>query len=234
MEKKLVIAIDGYSSCGKSTFAKAIARELNYIYIDSGAMYRAVTLYCLRKGLIGRKSIDIDGIKNALKEIHINFIYNPDTGEYETWLNSENVESEIRNIEVSDFVSRISQVPEVRTRMVELQRQIGVFKGVVMDGRDIGTVVFPDADIKIFMTASIDVRAERRYRELRMKGQEVDYQEIKRNITERDRADETRAISPLKKADDAVILDNSEMSVEDQMRWIREIISEKKNAGRNR
>jgi len=234
MEKKLIIAIDGYSSCGKSTFAKAIARELNYIYIDSGAMYRAVTLYCLRKGLIGRKTIDIEGIKNALGDIHINFIYNPDTGEYETWLNSENVESEIRNIEVSDHVSRISQVPEVRNRMVELQREIGVYKGVVMDGRDIGTVVFPDADIKIFMTASVDTRAERRYRELQAKRQNVDYNDIRRNITGRDMADETRSISPLRKADDAILLDNSDMTVEDQMRWIREIIAEKKNANRNR
>lgn len=234
MEKKLIIAIDGYSSCGKSTFAKAIARELNYIYIDSGAMYRAVTLYCLRKGLVGRKTIDIEGIKNALRDIHINFVYNPDTGEYETWLNSENVESEIRNIEVSDHVSRISQVPEVRNRMVELQREIGVYKGVVMDGRDIGTVVFPDADIKIFMTASVDIRAERRYRELQNKGQNVDYNDIRRNITGRDRADETRSISPLRKADDAILLDNSDMTVEDQMRWIREIIAEKRNANRNR
>jgi len=234
MEKKLIIAIDGYSSCGKSTFAKAIARELNYIYIDSGAMYRAVTLYCLRKGFITKNGIDTEGIKNALKDIHITFVYNPDKGEYETWLNSENVENEIRSIEVSNFVSRISQIPEVRTRMVELQRQIGVLKGIVMDGRDIGTVVFPDADIKIFMTASVDTRAQRRFDELQAKGQPVDYREIKKNIIERDVADENREISPLRKAKDAIILDNTNMTVEEQMEWIRGIIKEKLHAGRNR
>lgn len=234
MEKKLIIAIDGYSSSGKSTFAKAIAKELNYIYIDSGAMYRAVTLYYLRKGFITRNGIDIEGIKNALKDIHITFVYNPDKGEYETWLNSENVENEIRSIEVSNFVSRISQIPEVRTRMVELQRQIGVLKGIVMDGRDIGTVVFPDADIKIFMTASVDTRAQRRFEELQAKGLPIDYREIKKNIIERDVADENREISPLRKAKDAIILDNTNMTVEEQMDWIRGIIQEKLHGGRNR
>ena len=167
MEKRLIIAIDGYSSCGKSTFAKAIASELNYIYIDSGAMYRAVTLYCLRKGYIGKEGeYQMDNILADIKDIHICFVYNSDIGEYETFLNSENVEREIRGFEVSSHVSRISQIPEVRSRMVELQRQIGVFKGIVMDGRDIGTVVFPDADLKIFMTASVDIRAKRRFDEL--------------------------------------------------------------------
>ena len=169
MDKKLIIAIDGYSSCGKSTFAKAIAMELNYIYIDSGAMYRAVTLYCLRKGYAGKGDIRMGSILDDIKNIHISFVYNSDISEYETYLNSENVESEIRGIEVSSYVSRISQIPEVRARMVELQRQIGVFKGIVMDGRDIGTVVFPDADLKIFMTASVDIRAKRRFDELRNK-----------------------------------------------------------------
>ena len=152
MKKKLIIAIDGYSSCGKSTFAKAIARELNYIYIDSGAMYRAVTLYCLRKGYTGKNGLKLNGILSELADIHVGFVYNPDILEYETFLNSENVEREIRGFEVSSYVSGISQIQEVRTRMVELQRQIGMFKGIVMDGRDIGTVVFPDADLKIFMT----------------------------------------------------------------------------------
>ena len=234
MNKKLIIAIDGYSSCGKSTFAKTIAREMNYIYVDSGAMYRAVTLYCLRKGFITRNGIDNEGIKNALKDIHITFVYNPDIGEYETWMNSENVEKEIRGIEVSSFVSRISQIPEVRMRMVELQRQIGVLKGIVMDGRDIGTVVFPDADIKIFMTASVDTRAQRRFDELQAKGEPVDYREIKRNIIARDIADENRQISPLRKASDAIILDNTDMTVDEQMEWIRGIIKEKLNADRNR
>ncbi len=234
MEEKLIIAIDGYSSSGKSTFAKAIAKELNYIYIDSGAMYRAVTLYCLRKGLINKDGIDVEGVKKALKDIHIDFVYNPDSGEYETWLNSENVEQEIRSIEVSKFVSLISQIPDVRKRMVELQREIGTHKGIVMDGRDIGTVVFPDADIKIFMTASFDVRAQRRFDELQAKKESVDYREIKKNIIERDSMDENRAVSPLRKAKDAIILDNTNMTLEEQMSWIREVISRKRSENRDR
>ncbi len=233
MDKKLIIAIDGYSSCGKSTFAKAIARELNYIYIDSGAMYRAVTLFCLRKGLINKNGIDTEGIKKALNDINITFVYNNDKGDYETWLNSENVEDEIRGIEVSNFVSRISQIPDVRMRMVELQRQIGVLKGIVMDGRDIGTVVFPDADIKIFMTASVDVRAQRRFDELQAKGENVDYHEIRKNIIARDIADENREVSPLRRAPDAIVLDNTEMTVAEQMEWIRKIIKAKLHADRN-
>ncbi len=224
MTRKLIIAIDGYSSCGKSTFAKAIARELNYIYIDSGAMYRAVTLYCLRKGYAGREELKTEGILNDIKIIDICFVYNPDLAEYETFLNSENVESEIRGIEVSSHVSRISQIPEVRDRMVELQRQIGVFRGIVMDGRDIGTVVFPDADLKIFMTASVDIRARRRFDELKGKNVHVDFEEIRRNIIARDIADENRDISPLRKAPDAIELDNTRMTVSQQMDWVMEII----------
>jgi cytidylate kinase len=227
MDKKLIIAIDGYSSCGKSSFARAIAKELKYIYIDSGAMYRAVTLYCMRKGFIGKDRFNKDGILSNLKDIHVNFIYNPDIGEYETHLNSENVEKEIRGIEVSACVSKISQIYEVRSRMVELQRQIGVFKGIVMDGRDIGTVVFPDAEIKIFITASVDIRAYRRFDELKAKGVNVDFEEIKRNIIARDIADENRDISPLRRADDAIILDNSRMSIQEQMNWVKEIIEKK-------
>jgi cytidylate kinase len=229
MKKKLIIAIDGYSSCGKSTFARAIAKELNYIFIDSGAMYRAVTLYCMRRDFIGNGNINIEGIIRELKDIHIEFVYNPDIAEYETFLNSENVEKEIRGIEVSAHVSRISQIFEVRARMVELQRQIGVFKGIVMDGRDIGTVVFPDADLKIFMTASVEIRAKRRYDELINKGVNVDFEEIRKNIIARDITDENRDISPLRRADDAIILDNSRMKVEEQMNWIRQIIEKKIN-----
>jgi CMP/dCMP kinase len=229
MDKKLIIAIDGYSSCGKSTFAKAIAKELKYIYIDSGAMYRSVTLYCMRKGLISRDIININGILNNLNEIHVSFTFNPDIEEYETYLNSENVENEIRGIEVSAFVSRISQIPEVRARMVELQRQICVFKGIVMDGRDIGTVVFPDAEIKLFMTASVDIRAKRRFDELKTKGINIDFEEIKRNIVARDIADENRDISPLRRAVDAIILDNSRMTVNEQMVWVMDIIEKKKH-----
>lgn len=230
MQRRLIIAIDGYSSCGKSTFAKAIAKELEYIYIDSGAMYRAVTLYCMRRGFIGKGFIDVTGILSELKDIHIEFVYNPDVAEYETYLNSENVEKEIRSIEVSAHVSRISQISEVRQMMVELQRQIGVYKGIVMDGRDIGTVVFPDADIKIFMTASVDIRAKRRLDELSGRNIAADFEEIRRNIIARDIADENRDISPLRRADDALILDNSRMTVSEQMEWIRNMIEEKLNA----
>jgi cytidylate kinase len=229
IKRKLIIAIDGYSSCGKSTFAKTIAKELNYIYIDSGAMYRAVTLYCIRRQLIDGDLVDEAGIEKELKDIHIEFVYNPDISEYETFLNSENVEREIRGIEVSAHVSRISQIPEVRYRMVELQRQIGVFKGIVMDGRDIGTVVFPDADLKIFMTASVDIRTQRRFDELKAKGLNIDFEEIRKNIVARDITDENRDISPLKRAEDAIVLDNSRMTVEEQMVWVRHIIDEKIN-----
>jgi cytidylate kinase len=229
MKKKLIIAIDGYSSCGKSTFARAIAKELNYIFIDSGAMYRTVTLYSMRRDFIGKGNINIEGIIYELKDIHIEFVYNPDIAEYETFLNSENVEKEIRGIKVSAHVSRISQISEVRARMVELQRQIGVFKGIVMDGRDIGTVVFPDADLKIFMTASVEIRAKRRYDELINKGVNVDFEEIRKNIVARDITDENRDISPLRRADDAIVLDNTRMTVEEQMTWVRQIIEKKIN-----
>jgi len=229
MDKKLIIAIDGYSSCGKSTFAKSIAKMLNYIFIDSGAMYRAVTLYCMRRGFIGNGGLNLSGVLTELTDINIDFIFNPDIDEYETFLNSENVEQEIRNIEVSSNVSRISQIAEVRTRLVELQRQIGIQKGIVMDGRDIGTVVFPDADIKIFMTASVDIRAKRRHDELKAKGTIIDFEEIKRNIIARDIADENRDISPLRRADDAILLDNSRMSVDQQMDWVKQIIQKKRD-----
>jgi CMP/dCMP kinase len=230
MGKKLIIAIDGYSSCGKSTFARAIASELNYIYIDSGAMYRAVTLYCMRRGYTGKGILKMNSILEDIRDIHISFVYNPDILEYETFLNSENVESYIRGIEVSSHVSMISQIPEVRTRMVELQRQIGVYKGIVMDGRDIGTVVFPDADLKIFMTASVDIRSKRRFDELKMKNIEVSFEEVKKNIIARDIADENRDISPLRRAEDAIVLDNSRMTVAMQMEWVMRIIKNKINA----
>jgi cytidylate kinase len=233
MKKRLIIAIDGYSSCGKSTFAKMIAKELGYIFIDSGAMYRAVTLYCIRKKYISDNHINTGEIINDLRDMNIDFVYNPDKNSHETYLNSENVENEIRNMEVTSHVSRISQIAEVRARMVEMQREIGAFKGIVMDGRDIGTVVFPDADIKIFMTASVDIRAKRRYDELKAKGMDVDFEEIRRSIIARDIADENRDISPLRRAEDAIVLDNSRMSVESQMKWIREIIEKKLDAVRN-
>jgi cytidylate kinase len=229
MEKKLIIAIDGYSSCGKSTFAKLIAKDLNYIYIDSGAMYRAVTLYCMRQNFINHSGINASSIVAELNDINIDFVFNPDINEYETYLNSENVETEIRNMDVTAYVSRISQIYEVRVRMVELQRQIGSLKGIVMDGRDIGTVVFPDADIKIFMTASVDIRAKRRYDELKARGINIEFEEIKRMIIARDIADENRDISPLRRADEAIILDNSRMTVEEQMVWMNVIIEKIRN-----
>ena len=229
MEKRIIIAIDGYSSCGKSTFAKAVAKELNYIYIDSGAMYRAVTLFCMKRNLISNAGLNTKGVLAELNDIHIDLVYNPDINEYETFLNSANVEREIRSMEVTSHVSRVSQIPEVRARMVELQRQIGITKGIVMDGRDIGTVVFPDADIKIFMTASVDIRTRRRHDELKGKGITVDFEELKRTIIARDIADENRDISPLKRADDAIVLDNSRMSVDEQMLWIKKIIERKRN-----
>ena len=229
MEKRLIIAIDGYSSCGKSTFARSIAKMLNYIFIDSGAMYRAVTLYCLRRNFIHNDRMNINGIISGLNDICIDFIYNPDINEPETYLNSENIEKEIRSLEVTSHVSLISQINEVRTRLVEMQREIGLSKGIVMDGRDIGTVIFPDADIKIFMTAAVDIRARRRYDELKEKGIIVEFEEIKRSIIARDIADENRDISPLRRADDAIILDNSRMSIKEQMGWIKEIIEKKIN-----
>jgi cytidylate kinase len=229
MKRKLIIAIDGYSSCGKSTFARAIASKYGYIFIDTGAMYRAVTLYCLRKGLVGKGFVKTGNIISILPEIDINFSYNPDKEMYETYLNSENVEWEIRSVEVTANVSEISMIREVRARMVELQRQIGAFRGVVMDGRDIGSVVFPDADIKIFMTASVDIRAERRYLELKEKGVEINIDDIRNAIIERDHKDETREASPLRKAEDALVLDNTSMSVSEQMDWVSGIIEKRIN-----
>ncbi len=229
MEKRLVIAIDGYSSCGKSTFAKSIAKMMSYIYIDSGAMYRAVTLYCIQNRIAMQGSINTEAVIARLDDIRIDFVYNPDLGEYETFLNSANVEREIRSMEVTALVSRVSQIYEVRSRMVELQREIGAFKGIVMDGRDIGTVVFPDADIKIFMTAAVDIRAKRRYDELKAKGVGADFEEIKSSIIARDIADENRDISPLRRAEDAIVLDNSRMTVREQMSWITAIIEKRRH-----
>lgn len=223
----MIIAVDGHSSSGKSTFAKAIANEMDYLYIDSGAMYRAVTLYCIREGLVSGSHLHENEIINRIQDINIRFSYNPDLERHETYLNGENVEEEIRRIEVSSIVSVISKIGKVRERLVQLQREIGMFKGIVMDGRDIGTVVFPDADIKIFMTAGEKVRAERRFSELKEKGLDVDYNDIHANIADRDRIDSGRSISPLRKAPDAHILDNSEMTVEEQMDWFRELLKNK-------
>lgn len=214
--EKIIIAIDGYSSCGKSTFAKAVAAKLGYIFIDTGAMYRAVTLYAMRGGMVE----DRERLVAALPEVRIEFRFDPAAGRSDVYLNGENVETEIRRIDVSERVSTVSSIPEVRTKLVAMQQEMGRAKGVVMDGRDIGTVVFPGAELKIFMTADPEVRAERRYRELTAKGERVSMEEIERNIRERDRQDETRVVSPLRRAADAVVLDNSRMTVAEQMAWI--------------
>ncbi len=217
---KIIIAIDGHSSCGKSTVAKDLARKLNYIFIDSGAMYRAVTLFCLRHKLIENGKVNINKLVASLDKIKVSFRFNPETQHNDIWLNGENVENEIRLLTVSQYVSPVAAIAEVRHLLVALQQEMGKSKGIVMDGRDIGTVVFPEAELKIFMTAQPDVRARRRYDELTAKGESVSYEEIKANIIERDRYDETREESPLRKADDAVILDNSFMTREEQLSWI--------------
>ena len=220
-DKKIVIAVDGFSSCGKSTFAKKIASALGYVFIDTGAMYRAVKLYGIRHGAIRGGVVDAETLERMLPRIGISFVFNPAREASDIYLDGENVEGPIRSLEVSEAVSRVSQIGAVRERLVGLQQQMGRDKGIVMDGRDIGTVVFPDAELKIFMTADPAVRAMRRYRELTAKGEKVSLEEIERNIRERDLADQTRAISPLRQAPDAVVLDNSRMTPEEQMEWIR-------------
>ena len=220
--RKIIIAIDGFSSCGKSTFAKAIAARLGYIFIDTGAMYRAVTLHALREGAIADGKVSEQVVLSLLPHINITFRFNAERGASDVYVNGENVEQQIRSIEVSNAVSSISSIGAVREKLVALQQQMGKERGVVMDGRDIGTVVFPDAELKIYMTADAQVRAERRYNELTAKGDKVTLEEILENVISRDNADMTRAISPLRKADDAIILDNSYMSVEEQMAWFME------------
>lgn len=220
--KKIVIAIDGFSSCGKSTFAKAIAARLGYIFIDTGAMYRAVTLCAINQGAVSEQSVDEQAVVALLDGVDISFRFNSEREASDVYVNGECVESKIRSIEVSNCVSRISSIKEVREKLVALQQQMGRDRGVVMDGRDIGTVVFPDAELKIFMTADPKVRAERRYAELTAKGDKVTMEEILENVVSRDKADMTRAISPLRQADDAIVLDNSYMSVEEQMAWFME------------
>ena len=218
---KIIIAIDGFSSCGKSTFAKAIARELGYIFIDTGAMYRAVTLYALEHGAIRSGIVDEDAVVRLLDQIAITFRFNPERGASDIYVNGDLVEGKIRTIEVSNCVSRVSAIAAVRRKLVAMQQEMGRRRGVVMDGRDIGTVVFPDAELKIFMTADPRGCACRRYDELRAKGDPVSLEEIERNVRERDKADMGRAISPLRQAEDAIVLDNSCMTVGEQMAWFR-------------
>ncbi len=220
--KRIIIAIDGHSSCGKSTFAKAIAARLGYIFIDTGAMYRAVTLYALEHGAIAMGIVDEERIEAMLGDIEISFRFNSERGASDIYVNGDLVEGKIRTIEVSNCVSAVSSIGAVRRKLVAMQQQMGRNGGVVMDGRDIGTVVFPTAELKIYMTADPMVRAERRYKELTAKGDSVTLEEVYENVVSRDKADMSRAISPLRKADDAIVLDNSAMSVEEQMAWFDE------------
>lgn len=220
--KKIIIAIDGFSSCGKSTMAKSLARNIGYLYFDSGAMYRAVALYCLRNNLIEGKKIDTEKLREQMDNIKITFEADPATKNSITLLNGVNVEHEIRSLEVSRMVSQVAALDFVRSEMVEQQRNMGKQKGIVMDGRDIGTTVFPDAEMKIFVTASAEVRAQRRYDELKARGDNPDYNEILENVQLRDHIDQTREVSPLKKADDALLLDNSNMTREEQEEWLKE------------
>lgn len=217
--KKLIIAVDGFSSCGKSTMAKSLAKTLDYTYVDSGAMYRAASLFCLQNGLLKDGVLDVEGLRNRLDEIEVSFRNNAE-GVSQTFLNGVNVEREIRNMEVSNAVSLVSAVGFIREKMVELQRKAGEEGGIVMDGRDIGTVVFPHADLKIFVTADARIRAQRRYDELLAKGQPEDFNEILQNIEKRDLLDQTREVSPLRRADDAIEMDNGRFNLQEQDAWL--------------
>lgn len=222
MEKKIIIAIDGHSSSGKSTMAKDLAREIGYIYIDTGAMYRAVTLYCLRKGYIQGDKIQEEALKADLDKVDISFRYNAETGRPDTYLNGEKVEKEIRSMEVADKVSLVAALGFVRRAMVAKQQEMGKAKGIVMDGRDIGTVVFPNAELKVFVTASPEVRARRRLEELQAKGEQTTYEEVLANVKKRDYIDSTREESPLRQAPDALVLDNSNLTIPEQKQWLRD------------
>ena len=222
---KIIIAIDGHSSCGKSTMAKQLAQQLNYIYVDTGAMYRCVTLYAINNGMFSGKSLDSDALEQRIGEVKISFTRD-EAGQLCAMLNGKNVEKEIRGMSVSERVSMVAKQPFVRKMLVEQQQRMGQGKGIVMDGRDIGTTVFPDAELKIFVTASAEVRAERRYKELLDKGENAKYEDILANVKERDYMDSHRAVSPLRMADDAVLLDNSYMTIEEQNQWLLAKVNE--------
>ena len=216
MDKKITIAIDGYSSTGKSTLAKQLAKHLGYAYVDTGAMYRAVTLYAMENGFIAQDFFNKDGLLDSLDDITLQFLYNPELGFAEIYLNEENVEGKIRKIEVSNLVSRVAEVSAVRSMLVKQQQHMGENKGVVMDGRDIGTVVFPNAELKLFMNASPETRAQRRFDELIAKGDSVTYEEVLKNVQGRDHIDTHRKDSPLVKAQDAIEIDNSHLTIQQQ------------------
>lgn len=225
--RNIIIAVDGHSSCGKSTVAKQVARAIGIAYIDTGAMYRAVTLFALRHGLMDGNQPNALAIEQHLNEVHISFDFDQQAGRNTTFLNDENVEDQIRNMEVSSHVSVVSAIPAVRAKLTEWQRQMAQSKSVIMDGRDIGTAVFPNADLKIFMTARPEVRAQRRYDELKDKGQDANLQDILQNVVDRDRQDSTRSVSPLRQADDAVVLDNSDITREEQYDFILNLLAQR-------
>lgn len=228
--KKITIAIDGHSSTGKSTLAKQLAKALNYVYVDTGAMYRAVTFYAMQQGIISATSFQKDTLIQQLNQIHLSFVFNEKLGFAEIYLNDVNVESVIRSIRVSNLVSQIAAVSEVRTKLVQQQKKYGIDKGVVMDGRDIGTVVFPDAELKIFMTASAEIRAQRRFSELQEKGDTTtSFNEVLKNVVERDDMDSNRADSPLMQAADALVIDNSQLTKEEQFNVILNLANERIN-----
>lgn len=226
MNPRITIAIDGFSSTGKSTVAKQLAKELEYVYVDTGAMYRAVALYAMRKSYINGSSFDVQALIKDLPSIELKFVFDEKLGFAAIYLNGENVEEEIRSMEVSGYVSKVAEISEVRAKLVAEQQQMGKEKGVVMDGRDIGTVVFPDAELKIFMTASPEERATRRYKEMKSKGQEVSYEEVLKNVEDRDHLDTTREDSPLVIADDAIEIDNSYLNLEEQFKIVKELADE--------
>lgn len=227
MKKKITIAIDGFSSTGKSTLAKLLANKYNYIYVDTGAMYRAVALYALENNFISKQSFDKEKIISSIKNIELTFEYNVNLGFSEIFINGNNVEKKIRTLKVSKYVSKVATIPEVRRKLVYDQKQMIKENGIVMDGRDIGTVVFPDAELKLFMTATAEIRAKRRYKELIDRGESISYDEVLQNVIERDRIDSTREDSPLAKAKDAVEFDNSNMTVKEQFNSICKLIDEK-------
>jgi cytidylate kinase len=224
-EKKITIAIDGYSSCGKSTLAKALAAQLNYVFIDTGAMYRAVTLFLMRKELVTSSTLEIDKINTYLPEIKLHFERNSETKRLEMYLNDENVEEEIRKMEVSNLVSKVSTIREVRQKLVAEQQKMGENGGVVMDGRDIGSVVFPNAELKLFITASQEIRSRRRFDELTAKGENVTLHEISKNLIDRDYQDSNRTESPLIQTEDAIVIDNSEMSIDFQFNFVMKLVA---------
>ena len=225
--KKILIAVDGHSSCGKSTMAKELAKTVHYKYIDSGAMYRAVTLYCLEKGFFNNDVLNVDAVKNSINDIHISFQLNEETGNSDTYLNGKNVEKQIRSMAVADKVSPVAAVGFIREAMVKQQQKMGEDKGIVMDGRDIGTVVFPNAELKLFVTARPEVRAQRRLDELIAKGETVHFEEVLKNLEKRDRIDSTRKDGPLMQATDAVVLDNSDMTVDEQNAFLLQLFNQR-------